>query len=122
MDTKARTWSDVSDDELRDYQGRSGYQNGLLAEDLQGMGASVAKAQAALNEAERQRRVLAMIAVRSGRAKTTVANDLGVSRPTLDAWLRITEQDEDEMGSVEHHERFLKREIARGRTKNFDEY
>lgn len=81
---------------------------------LDGTRAAVEKAQLALDEAERGRRVGAAIAVRAGYGKTAVANRLGVSRPTLDAWLRISQNSADEIESVQSHERFVDRQVAEG--------
>lgn len=110
------TWNDVTDDELRAYQ-RSTQYRGLVTELLDDGREGVAKAQAALNEAESRRRVNALIAVRAGLPKTTVANKLGVSRPTLDAWLAAANADPDVAAEVLLHERLERHAIASGRVR-----
>lgn len=90
-----------STDEYRDF----------LAGILEHSGISVAQAQAALNDAERSRRVDAVIAVRAGFGKTATANKLGISRPTLDAWIKAVESEPSEMKSVLDHELFVARRL-----------
>jgi hypothetical protein len=61
----------------------------------------VDQAQAALNDAERQRRLNAAIAVHYGAGKTEIANRLGVSRPTLDRWLAQVADTPDEAAQLQ---------------------
>lgn len=73
----------------------------------------VDKAQAVLNEAERQRRIDALIQVHAGVPKVDVANALRISRPTLDAWLAMVEATPDEFAAVKEAEQSEKRWLAR---------
>lgn len=52
------------------------------------IGKKLAKARAAEAEALRVAQVLARSAIAEGIPKTQICAELGVSRPTLDAWLR----------------------------------
>lgn len=73
----------------------------------------VDKAQAVLNEAERQRRIEALIQVHAGVPKVDVANALRISRPTLDAWLAMVEATPDESAAAKDAEQSEKRWVAR---------
>lgn len=95
---------------VRAYQATNDYQE-FLSEGLLAHAQAVRKAQAALDVAEHERRVLAMIAVRAKTPKIKVAELLGVSRPTLDAWLATVENTPDEMDAVLKHEYFVAREL-----------
>lgn len=70
------------------------------------------KAQDELALTDRRRRINAVLAVRSGIQKTDVAERLGISRPTLDAWIAKVEATPDEMADVEGTE-YVARRTAR---------
>lgn len=61
------------------------------------------KAKKELLLAERARRIDGAIAVRLGFEKTVTANVLGITRPTLDAWLERVAQTADEQKEVDRH-------------------
>jgi hypothetical protein len=101
-----------TDTNLRTYQQTSLYRE-FIAETLKHSSNCVRDAQAAMNEAESRRRVDAAVAIRAGYSKVATANALGVSRPTLDQWLSIVENDPAEMGSVLQHEQFVTRQMVK---------
>ena len=70
----------------------------------------VSKAKDALAQAERKSRIDATLAVRGGVEKTAIAACLGISRPTLDAWIAKVETTADEIADVEQSEYFVARE------------
>ncbi len=67
------------------------------------------KAEAELAAAARSRRISAALAVRGGIAKSDVARHLGISRPTLDAWIGTVEGTADELVDVEQTEYVIRR-------------
>lgn len=67
----------------------------------------VRRAQQEINSAERTRRINVAMAVRAGVPKIDIANRLAISRPTLDAWLKMVDSTPDEVAAVDEHFRFL---------------
>jgi hypothetical protein len=79
-------------------------------EELTGTASDVGQALEQLARAERGRRVSAAIAVRAGLTKTVVSTSLGVTRPTLDAWLKQVAETPDEQSQVDSYFAFVARE------------
>lgn len=67
----------------------------------------VQQAERAVRQAERSRRINAAMAVRAGIEKTTVAETLRISRPTLDVWLNKVKGTADEQKEVDEHFAFV---------------
>lgn len=73
----------------------------------------VARARQELAEAERECRIRAALHVRAGVPKNKAADALGISRPTLDAWLRTVESTPAELVDLEEAERSEQRWLAK---------
>lgn len=84
-----------------------------VVELLQHAGRRVAKAKEELDLAERARRIDAVIAVRLGFEKTATAAELGITRPTLDAWIDRVASTADEQKEVDQHFALIARREAK---------
>ncbi|RSD26336.1 hypothetical protein [Amycolatopsis eburnea] len=84
-----------------------------VAELLQAAADRVTKAEKAVEVEQRARRIDAAIAVRHGYGKGTTAAALGISRPTLDAWLGLVEGTAAEQREVDQHFEFADRRAAK---------
>jgi hypothetical protein len=84
-----------------------------VTELLEHAGRRVKKAEEELAGAERARRIDAAIAIRHGYGKVATAAALGISRPTLDAWLDLVERTADERKAVDDHIEFAARRAAK---------
>ncbi|SEB43729.1 hypothetical protein SAMN04489727_1738 [Amycolatopsis tolypomycina] len=80
---------------------------------LQHAARRVTKAKKELLLAERARRIDAAIATRLGLEKTATAAELGITRPTLDAWLVRVAQTADEQKEVDQHFALMARRDAK---------
>lgn len=90
-------------------QDQHDYLTEILAHDAE----RVAKAEEAVALAERTRRINAAYAIRCGYEKTAASAELGISRPTLDAWIARVESTPDEAAELDQRAKFEARADAK---------